>query len=69
MKDTTTNRKPTYLHLDSDTKDSLTRLAKYRHSTLSNLLEEGARMVIHRESVRIREDLHDMRAVNQMVRH
>ena len=63
------NRKPTYLHLDSNTKDGLSKIAKYRHSTLSNLIEEGARMIIHRESMRIREDLSDLYEVTRMVRH
>ena len=62
-------RKPTYLQLDAQTKDGLVRIAKYRHSTISHLIEEGARMVIHRESMRIREDMSDLHEVNQMVRH
>ena len=62
-------RKPTYLQLDANTKEGLTKIAKYRHSTMANLIEEGVRMVIHRESMRIREDLSDLHEVNQMVRH
>ena len=64
-----THRKPTYLQLDSATKDGLTKIAKYRHTTLSNLIEEGSRYIIHRESQRIREDLSDLHDVNSMVRH
>ncbi len=62
-------RKHTYLKLDANTKDAMQNIAKYRHTTLANLIEEGARMVINRESARIREDLADLNAVNQMVRH
>ena len=62
-------RKPTYLQLDANTKEGLAKIAKYRHSTMANLIEEGARMIIHRESMRIREDLSDLHEVNQMVRH
>ena len=66
-----TNRKRehTYLMLDSDTKSGLKKLAAYRHTTLANLIEEGARMVIHRESARIREDIADLHNVNRMVRN
>jgi len=63
------NRKPTYLQLDAQTKEGLFKIAKYRHSTLAQLIEEGARMIIHRESMRIREDLSDLSQVRQMVRH
>ena len=59
----------TYLMLDSDTKSGLKKLAAYRHTTLANLIEEGARMVIHRESARIREDIADLHNVNRMVRN
>lgn len=62
-------RKATYLQLDAQTKDSLNKIARYRHSTMAQLIEEGARMVIHRESMRIREDLSNLHEVNRMVRH
>ena len=62
-------REHTYLMLDANTKSTMKDIAKYRHSTLAQLIEEGVRMVIHRESARIREDMADLNAVNQMVRH
>lgn len=62
-------REHTYLMLDTDTKSGLKELARYRHTTLASLIEEGARMVIHRESARIREDLADLHAVHHMVRN
>jgi hypothetical protein len=62
-------RKATYFELDEKTKDTLQQIARYRHSTLSNCLEEGARMLIHRESNRIREDMSDLQIVNRMVTH
>ena len=65
----TFKREHTYLMLDSDTKSGLKKLAAYRHTTLANLIEEGARMVIHRESARIREDIADLHNVNRMVRN
>jgi hypothetical protein len=65
----TPKRKPTYFELDEKTKDTLQQIARYRHSTLSNCLEEGARMLIHRESNRIREDMSDLKMVDNMVRH
>ena len=62
-------RKPTYFEMDEQTKTTLQKIARYRHSTLSNVLEEGARMLIHRESNRIQEDLSDLRTIGRMVRH
>ena len=47
----------------------LSKIAKYRHTTLSNLIEEGSRYIIHRESQRIREDMSDLHDVNRMVRN
>jgi hypothetical protein len=65
----TDTREHTYLKLDTSTKATMRDIAKYRHTTLANLIEEGARMVIHRERNRIREDMTDLSAVNQMVGH
>lgn len=39
-------RKPIYAHLTVDAKEGLDALAKYHRTTLTNLLEEGAHMVI-----------------------
>ena len=55
--------------LDTNTKSTMKDIAKYRHTSLAQLIEEGARMVIHRESNRIREDMADLNSVNKMVRH
>ncbi len=60
-------RKPTYLEWDSQTKEGLKRIARYRHSTLANTIEEAARMLIHRESNRIREDYADLQTINRLV--
>ena len=62
-------REHTYLMLDSDTKSGLKNIARYRHSILAQLIEEGARMVIHRESMKIREDMTDLQNVNTLMRH
>ena len=62
-------REHTYLKLNTSTKSCLKDIARYRHSSLANLIEEGARMVIHREHSRIREDMADLKAVQQMARH
>ena len=69
MNFTPPKRKATYFELDEQTKETLQQIAKYRHSTLSNCLEEGARMLIHRESNRIREDMTDLQTINRMVSH
>jgi hypothetical protein len=42
----TPSRKPIYAHLTVDAKEGLDALAKYHRTTLTNLLEEGAHMVI-----------------------
>jgi hypothetical protein len=63
------HRKATYLQLDTNTKEGLRKIAKYRNTTLANLLEEGGRYIIHRESQRIREDISDLRDIGNMVRH
>jgi hypothetical protein len=39
-------RKAIYCHLARDTKDSLDQLAKYHCTTLTNLIEQGAQMVV-----------------------
>lgn len=62
-------RKATYLQLDIHTKNGLRKIAKYRNTTLANLLEEGGRYIIHRESQRIREDISDLKSIQNMVRH
>ena len=40
------NRKAIYAHLTVDAKNGLDQLAKFHRTTLTNLLEEGAHMVI-----------------------
>ena len=39
-------RKAIYCHLTRDTKDSLDQIAKYHRTTLTNLIEQGAQMVV-----------------------
>ena len=40
-------RKAIYAHLSIDAKSGLDQIAKYQKTTLTNLIEEGARLVIH----------------------
>ncbi len=40
-------RKPIYAHLSIDAKSGLDQIAKYQKTTLTNLIEEGARLVIN----------------------
>jgi len=63
----TPHRQATYLELDAGTKDGLKQIARYRHTTLANTIEEAARMFIHRESLRIREDAADLQTLNRLV--
>jgi hypothetical protein len=60
-------RKPTYLELDAKTKEGLRVIARYRHSTLAYCIEEAARMFIHQESNRIKEDLSDLRSIKTLM--
>ncbi|MDB2390797.1 hypothetical protein N9X12_06225 [Alphaproteobacteria bacterium] len=50
-------RKPIYAHLTVDAKEGLDALAKYHRTTLTNLLEEGAHMVIrsHLKQIQLRD--------------
>ena len=50
-------RKAIYCHLSRDAKSSLDQLAKYHRTTLTNLIEEGAHMVIrsHLKQIQARE--------------
>ena len=65
----TRKKEHTYQKLDPSPNSTLRDIARYRHKTLAQLIEEEARTVIHRESGRIREDLADLNAANQMVRN
>ena len=49
-------RKPIYAHLSVDAKVGLDQIAKYHRTTLTNLLEEGARLVIrnHLKEIQLR---------------
>ena len=61
------NKEPLYIQMSLPIKEGLRSIAKYNHTTISNLIEEGARMVINRESNRMREDMNDLRTINQIM--
>ena len=63
------DREAVYIQMNRQTKEGLANIARYRHTSLANLIEEAGRMMIHRETMRIREDMSDLRTVNQMVAH
>ena len=50
-------RQPFYCYLSNDAKSSLKQLVKYHRTTLTNLIEEGAHMVIrsHLKQIQARE--------------
>ena len=52
---TAPNRTALYCHLTQDAKDGLTQLAKYHRTSLTNLVEEGAHMVIRSHLKQINE--------------
>ena len=64
MKD---DRTPLYIHMNKPIKNGLQNIAKYNHTSLSNLIEEGARLVISRESNRMREDTNHLRTINEIM--
>ncbi len=43
------NRKAVCFHCDVDIKYSLAQLAKYHKTTITNLLEEGAKLIISQQ--------------------
>lgn len=63
------NTENTYFLFNIDVKDGLKRIASYKHTILTNLLEEGTRMVINRESKKMKEDMSDLNVIKSMVRH
>ena len=63
------NKHHTYFYMNDTVKDGLKKIAKYNHTTLSNLLEEGAKMIIHRESMKMREDMHDLKYIRNVMSH
>ena len=62
-------KKHTFFFMNKTIKDGLQNIAQYNHTSLTHLLEEGAKMVIHRESMRIREDASNLNSINQMLRN
>ena len=61
------NTENTYFLFNIDVKDGLKRIASYKHTILTNLLEEGVRMVIHRESKKMKDDMSDLNVIKSMV--
>ena len=56
-------RKAIYCHLTKDTKESLDQLAKYHRTTLTNLVEEGAQMVVRSHL----KQIHNQTQVNRQL--
>ena len=63
------DRDAVYIQMNRQTKEGLTNIARYRHTSLAYLMEEAGRLIIHRETMRIREDMSDLQTVNRMVAH
>ena len=55
---------PVYFHLNADLKDSLFRLAKFQKTTLSNLLEQGAKSVIHHNLKQLKTSQYETQQLN-----
>jgi len=63
----TNETEATYFHINKSIKKGLQKIALYNHKSLTNLLEEGAKMMIHIESLRMKEDMNDLNIINTMV--
>ena len=50
-------REPTYFHMDTTLKDAMRQIADYKHATLSNLIEEAARLLVSSESAKIQKEI------------
>ena len=59
-----TKTQPVYFHLNADLKDSLFRLAKHQKTTLSYLLEQGAKSVIQHNLKQLRTSQHETQQLN-----
>ena len=54
--------------MDTALKDAMRQIADYKHATLSNLIEEGARLLVSNESVKIQKEMHQMNTIRDMMR-
>ena len=61
------NREPMYLKMNRETKQALNKISEYRHSTQANCIEEASKMYIRSESEKIKEELSNLKTLNQMV--
>lgn len=61
------NKHTTFFHMSTPIKDGLRKIAQHNHTTLSNLLEEGARLVIQKESLRMNQDMNHLKNIDRMV--
>lgn len=55
---------PVYFHLNAEIKDSLSKLAKYQKTTLSNLLEQGAKSIIHLNYKQLKQSKYETQQLN-----
>ena len=60
------DREPTFFHFNKPIKMGLQKIALHNHTTLTSLLEEGAKMVIHKENLRMKEDMMNLESIHQM---
>ena len=60
-------REPMYLKMNRDTKQALNKISEYRHSTLANCIEEASKLYIQSESQKIKEEITNLKTINQMV--
>ncbi len=55
--------------MDASLKEATRQIADYRHKTLSNLIEEGARLLVSNQNTKMKEDMSDLNVIKSMVRH
>ena len=61
------NKEPLYIQMSLPIKEGLRSIAKYNHPTISNLIEEGARMVINKETIRMKEESQNLEIIKNIV--
>ena len=59
-------RQAIYCHLQKDTKNCLDQLARYHRTTLTNLVEEGAQMVVRSHLRQIQNQQDTSRRVSNL---
>ena len=61
-----TNREHTYFFCNKPIKDGLRKVASHNNTTISKLLEDGAREIIKRHSLEIQNERRNLESINSL---